>query len=61
LGLQRSAALIMNAEGIAGLNRDYLINTVQQLENRGYEEPELRRLMEHIGALTGIIDQGSGI
>lgn len=61
LGLQRSAALIMNAEGIAGLNRDYLINTVQQLEDRGYEEPELRRLMEHIGALTGIIDQGSGI
>jgi cation transport protein ChaC len=51
----------MNAEGIAGLNRDYLINTVQQLEDRGYEEPELRRLMEHIGALTGIIDQGSGI
>ena len=32
LGLERSAAIIMDAQGCTGLNRDYLINTVRQLE-----------------------------
>lgn len=61
LGIDASAALIMDAQGIAGLNRDYLINTVRQLESHGFTDPCLHQLLQKVELLTGTIDQGSGI
>lgn len=61
LGIERSAAIIMEARGIAGLNRDYLINTVRQLEKEGYADDRLHPLLKRIEHLTGIIEAGGGI
>ena len=59
--LDRAAAIIMEAEGKGGLNRDYLINTVRELERHGYAEPELRALLLEVSKRTGEIEQGGGI
>ena len=61
IGFERSADIIMNAVGVGGLNRDYLINSLQQLETHGYKEPALHSLLERVEFLTGLIDQGGGI
>ena len=61
LGVERSAEIIMNAQGVAGLNRDYLINTVRQLETEGYTDKRLHELLKRVEYLTGIIEAGSGI
>ena len=56
-----AANIIMEAEGMAGLNRDYLINTVRELEANGFVEPALHALLRTVEKLTGIIESGSGI
>ncbi len=56
-----AARIILEAEGKAGLNRDYLINTIRELENRGFVEPALHELLRRVEMLTGEIEQGSGI
>ncbi|CAA7622023.1 conserved hypothetical protein [Candidatus Terasakiella magnetica] len=61
LALEQAAAIIMDAEGRAGLNRDYLINTIRQLETDGYAEPELHALLVEVERQTGIIEAGAGI
>lgn len=61
LGVQRSAEIIMDAEGRAGLNRDYLINTVRQLEAHGFVDKRLHTLLRLVEHLTGEIERGSGI
>lgn len=61
LGLNRAAEVIMKAQGISGLNRDYLMNTVQKLESEGFVEPTLHELRQRVRELTGAIDQGGGI
>jgi cation transport protein ChaC len=61
LGVRRSAEIIMDAEGRAGLNRDYLINTVRQLESHGFADRRLHELLELVERLTGEIERGSGI
>lgn len=61
LGLQRAAETIMRAAGVSGLNRDYLMNTVQKLESEGVAEPALTQLLQRIRALTGELDRGDGI
>ncbi|MBO6520912.1 MAG: gamma-glutamylcyclotransferase [Rhodospirillales bacterium] len=61
LGEERAADIIMRAEGISGLNRDYLMNTVEKLEHEGFAEPDLVRLRYRVRLLTGEIDQGGGI
>jgi cation transport protein ChaC len=61
LGIERAAEIIMAAEGVAGLNRDYLINTLRRLEREGYRDPHLHALLKRIEHLTGIIEAGSGI
>jgi cation transport protein ChaC len=61
IGFERSVDVIMNAIGIGGLNRDYLINLLQHLKRHGYSEPNLYNLIEHVKLLTGLIDQGRGI
>lgn len=61
LGVQRSAEIIMDAEGRAGLNRDYLINTVRQLEAHGFADKRLHALLQLVERLTGEIERGSGI
>ncbi len=53
--------VIMMAQGVSGLNRDYLINTVLKLEAEGFHEPHLQVLLERVRLLTGEIDQGGGI
>jgi len=58
---ERAAAIIMEAEGKGGLNRDYLISTVRELDRHGYAEPELRALLAEVSRRTGIIEQGGGI
>lgn len=57
----RAAEIIMRAAGISGLNRDYLMNTVQKLESEGFAEPALAQLRQRVRILTGEIDQGGGI
>jgi len=61
LPIEQSARIIMDAEGVAGLNRDYLICTVRELLRHGYAEPELETLLRLVERLTGEIDSGSGI
>lgn len=61
LGIEKSAETIMHAIGQGGLNRDYLINSVKQLEMHGYKDPTLHDLLERVELLTGMIDQGGGI
>jgi cation transport protein ChaC len=61
LGIDRSAALIMDAEGQTGLNRDYLINTVRELEANGYHDEGLHQLLKKVEFMTGMIEAGGGI
>lgn len=61
LGLERSAAIIMDAAGRGGLNRDYLIETVRRLEKEGYPDPALHALLKQVELLTGRIEAGFGI
>lgn len=61
LDLERSAQIIMQAEGVAGLNRDYLINTVRRLEREGILDADLHALLKRVEHLTGVIEAGSGI
>lgn len=61
LGLDKAASLIMQAEGNTGLNRDYLINSVRELEAHGYADQHLHDLLKNVEYLTGIIEAGAGI
>lgn len=61
LGVERSAAIIMNAMGKGGLNRDYLINTVRELEAHGVCEEPLHDLLKEVERRTGAIMAGDGI
>ncbi|WNJ98303.1 gamma-glutamylcyclotransferase [Thalassospiraceae bacterium LMO-JJ14] len=61
LGESTAAEIIMRAEGISGLNREYLLNTVAKLETEGFAEPDLMSLRQRVRILTGEIDQGGGI
>lgn len=59
--LEQAAAIIMDAQGAAGLNRDYLINTVRRLEADGFADKRLHALLLEVERQTGLIDQGAGI
>lgn len=61
LGVERSAEIIMGAVGCAGLNRDYLIRSVQQLEAHGIKDEPLHALLKEVSRRTGEIDAGDGI
>ncbi|MEX2311280.1 MAG: gamma-glutamylcyclotransferase [Rhodospirillales bacterium] len=61
LGCDHAAKIIMRAQGISGLNRDYLMQTVQKLEDEGFAEPALIALRRKVQLLTGEIDRGTGI
>lgn len=61
LEINRAAEIIMRAQGASGLNRDYLINTVEKLEAEGFAEPELTELLHKVRFLTAEIDMGGGI
>jgi cation transport regulator ChaC len=49
LALARQAALIRGTEGISGLNVDYLVSTVEHLQQAGTREPDLERLVTLVG------------
>lgn len=61
LGLEKAASIIMSAVGCAGLNRDYLMNTVRQLEQNGFHDAPLHALLKEVERQTGILDAGEGI
>jgi len=61
LGQEHAASIIMDAQGCAGLNRDYLINTVRKLEAEGYADKSLHSLLVEVERQTGLIDRGAGI
>jgi cation transport protein ChaC len=61
LDVGRAADIIMQAAGVAGLNRDYLINTVRRLEREGFTDRKLHVLYQRVRALTGVIEAGGGI
>ncbi|MBC7952567.1 MAG: gamma-glutamylcyclotransferase [Rhodospirillaceae bacterium] len=61
LPLEEAAAIIMDAQGCAGLNRDYLINTVRKLEAEGFADQSLHALLVEVERQTGLIDRGAGI
>lgn len=61
MALEDAARIIMDAEGQAGLNRDYLINTVRKLEADGFRDSSLHELLVEVERQTGIIEAGSGI
>lgn len=56
-----AAALITQGEGVSGLNRDYLINTVKRLESLGFIDKRLHALLTEVKRMTGEIERGSGI
>ncbi len=61
LDIDAAAPIIMRAAGCAGLNRDYLINTVRRLEREGIADAHLHGLLRRIEYLTGVIEAGGGI
>lgn len=61
LPISDAADLIMQASGVAGLNRDYLMNTVHHLSETGFVDEHLQDLLQEIENRTGVIDMGSGI
>lgn len=61
LDINHAANIIMQAEGISGLNRDYLLNTVTKLDTEGFADPDLKALLHHVRYLTGEIEIGGGI
>ena len=61
LSMDRAASIIMAAQGDAGLNRDYLINTLRQLEKHGFTDKSLHELLVEVERQTGLIEQGAGI
>ncbi len=61
LDIETAASIIMRAQGISGLNRDYLISTVEKLGREGVAEPELTQLLDKVRTLTGELDRGGGI
>ncbi len=61
LPLERAAAVIMDAQGQTGLNRDYLINTVRRLEADGFHDADLHALLVEVERQTGLLDRGAGI
>jgi cation transport protein ChaC len=61
IGFDRAINIIMAAAGISGLNRDYLIQLIQQLQKYGYTEPYLYQLLERAELLNVLIDKGRGI
>jgi glutathione-specific gamma-glutamylcyclotransferase len=52
LPLVRQARLIRGAQGISGVNLDYLISTLHHLAELGIREPELERILALIGPHT---------
>lgn len=58
---ETAADIIMRAKGCAGLNRDYLINTVRRLEEEGFASADLHALLERVWRRTGVIEAGGGI
>jgi cation transport protein ChaC len=61
LGIDWSAQIICDAAGCAGLNRDYLINTVRELEAHGYSDERLHELLKRVEYLAGLLEAGGGI
>jgi Uncharacterized protein involved in cation transport len=61
LGVEKAAAIIMDAQGCAGLNRDYLINTIRKLEAEGFADKSLHVLLKEVERQTGLIEAGAGI
>lgn len=61
LDIEKAAEIIMEASGEAGLNRDYLINSVRELEQHGYADASLHGLLKRVEYLTGMIEAGGGI
>jgi len=61
LPAEQAAEIIVRAEGVAGLNRDYLIETVRRMQAEGFADDRLRALLAHVERLTGILDAGGGI
>ena len=47
LSLEQRAALVSKASGIAGANRDYVVNTLTHLEALGVHDPELAFIVAH--------------
>jgi len=60
-GLEKSAEIIMGASGIMGRNCDYLINTIHELETRGYQDQGHHELLDRVRYLTGLSNQPDGI
>ena len=61
LKIDDAAGIIMQAEGVSGLNRDYLMNTVTKLDAEGFADPELKTLLHHVRSRTAEIEMGGGI
>jgi cation transport protein ChaC len=53
LGLDEQAAIIAQAEGPSGPNRDYLFRTVERLHDMRIEDPEITELARLVRARTG--------
>ena len=58
---EEAAQIIIHARGLAGLNRDYLIETVRRLEKEGFSDDRLRSLLVRVERITGILEAGGGI
>jgi len=61
LGIDRSAEMICGATGCAGSNRDYLIDTIRELEAHGFPDDDLHALLKRVEYLTGMSEAGGGI
>ena len=61
MSVDRAAAIIVGARGVAGLNRDYLIETLRHMAAEGFADEGLRSLLRRVEYLTGILESGGGI
>lgn len=58
LPVAAQARIIASAEGISGVNTDYLINTLTHLREMQIRERELERVLALVGSFTGRLGQG---
>ena len=61
LSAERAAQIIIRARGRAGLNRDYLVETLRRIEAEGFADQRLHELLKRVEYLTGLLEAGGGI
>jgi len=59
--IESAAEIIMSASGAMGLNRDYVLNTISELEDQGFQEERQHDLLKRIEELTASLSSAKRV